>query len=337
MRWTISMVAMALALSGAWAAPPAHAGAAADPKGAIIIGGALYNIDLAPLLIGVKKGFYKETGLAMEVRDIRTGTKVMEAGLAGEVNVGVTNVVSFMNAVARETRQVAIMQMAYVDRHHRSHGIMIRKALWDGGQLRRIADLKGRKLAINAWGSVGQPAIEAVLKLDGLALKDVEIVELAFPAQGPAIAAGKIDGGYILDPLLTQNVDKGYAVRLEDARVGGMVNPLVVLAQDWYGSDPFPTAVTWANEDLVKANPEGLRKLILATQKTADWIRANRKEAAAIFAEGAKLPLDVLKRAAWPGYDTRLYPREMQVIADKMFESRMLDRKIDVSRAVFRP
>lgn len=310
---------------------------AADAKAAVIVGAPFQIIDVAPLLIGVKKGFYKETGITMEVRDIRTGTRVMEAGLAGEVNVGITNVVSFMNAVERGTRQVVIMQMAYVDKQHRSHGFMIRKSLWDSGQVRKIADLKGRKLAIQAWGSVAVPATEAVLRLGGLSAKDVELVELAYPAQGAAIAAGKIDGALIPDPLLTLNVDKGYAVKLQDARLGGQMDPLIILAQDWYGSDVFPIAVTWANEDLVKANPDGIRKLIAATQKANEWIRANRDEAAAIVAEATRLPLEVVKRVEWAGFDVKLYPREMQIIADKMLESKMLGKKIDVSKSIFRP
>ncbi len=337
MRQIIRGWALLLAMVVVWPLVLSRTGSAQDAKIPIIVGAPFQIIDVAPLLIGVKKGFYKETGLSMEVRDIRTGTKVMEAGLAGEVNVGITNVVSFMNGVARDTRQVAIMQMAYVDKQHRSHGFMIRKALWDSGQVRKIADLKGRKLAIQAWGSVAVPATEAVLKLGGLSNKDVELLELAYPAQSPAIAAGQIDGAVIPDPLLTLNVDKGYAVKLEDPRLGGQMDPLIVLAQEWYGSDLFPIAVTWANEDLVKANPEGVRKFIAATQKANEWIRANKDEAAAIVAEATKLPLDVVKRVGWAGFDVKLYPREMQIIADKMFETKMLDKKIDVSKAIFRP
>ena len=337
LRQIIRGLALALAIVAMWPGFLARTASAQDGKRPIIVGVPFQIIDVAPVLIGVKKGFYKETGITMEVRDIRTGTKVMEAGLAGEVNVGITNVVSFMNAVARDTRQVAIMQMAYVDKANRSHGFMIRKALWDSGQVRKISDLKGKKLAIQAWGSVAVPATDAVLKLGGLTQKDVELVELAYPAQGPAIAAGRIDGAIIPDPLLTINVDKGYAVKLEDSRLGGQLDPLIVLAQEWYGSDMFPIAVTWANEDLVKSNPEGVRKFIAATQKANEWIRANREEAAAIVAEATKLPPEMVKRVGWSGFDVKLYPREMQIIADKMFETKMLDKKIDVSKAIFRP
>jgi NitT/TauT family transport system substrate-binding protein len=332
----IQGLALLLAILVMWPVGALRVQSAPSVPGAIIVGAPFSIIDVAPLLIGVKKGFYKETGLAMEVRDIRTGTKVMEAGLAGEVNVGITNVVSFMNAVARGTGQVAIMQMAYVDILHRSHGFMIRKALWDAGQVRRIADLKGRRLAIQAWGSVVEPATDAVLRMDGLTRRDVTLVELAYPDQGPAIAAGRIDASVIPDPLLTLNVDRGYAVKLQDPQLGGQLDPLIVLALEWYASDLFPIAVTWAMEDLVKANPDGVRKFIAATQKANVWIRANKDEAAAIVADATKLPLDVVKRSGWSGFDVRLFPREMQIIADKMFETKMLDRKIDVSRAIFR-
>ena len=328
--------ALILMFLASWPLVVAFEARAADTSTAIIAGVPMQVIDVAPILIAVKKGFYKDMGIPMEVRDIRTGTKAMEAGLAGEVNVGITNVVSFMNAVERGTRQVAIMQIAYVDKQNRSHGFMIRKALWDSGQVRKIADLKGRKLAIQAWGSVTVPATDALLRLGGLTAKDVELVELAYPSQGPAIAAGNIDAAIIPDPLLTLNVDKGYAVKLQDPRLGGQLDPLLVLAQEWYGSDLFPIAVVWANEELVKANPDGIRKFIAATQKANEWIRANRGEAVAIVAEATRLPLDVLKRAGWSGFDVKLYPREMQIIADKMFEIKMLGKKIDVSSVTFR-
>lgn len=115
------------------------------------------------------------------------------------------------------------------------------------------------------------------------------------------------------------------------------MDPMIALAQEWYASDLFPIAVFWANESLVKANPEGIRKFIGATQRANEWIQANRDEATAIVAEATKHPLDLVKRVGWSGFDVKVYPREMQIIADKMLETKMLAKKIDVSSAIFRP
>ena len=118
----------------------------------IIVGAPFHIIDTAPHVVAARLGFFKEVGLTVQLKDIRTGATVIESGLAGDVNVGNSNNVSWIQAISKGIPQVAFLQTAYYDSKHNVQGLLVRKALWDKGELRSPKDLKGKTFAVEDRG-----------------------------------------------------------------------------------------------------------------------------------------------------------------------------------------
>lgn len=92
--------------------------------------------------------------------------------------------------------------------------LVVSKALIDSGTVTTVADLKGRKLAINLRGSLLEYVLAKGLEQAGLTLDDIELVTIPGPEMQAAIANGAVDGA-IAGGLNTQRMIKeGVAVKL---------------------------------------------------------------------------------------------------------------------------
>jgi NitT/TauT family transport system substrate-binding protein len=92
---------------------------------------------------------------------------------------------------------------------------LIRKALVDSGQVKGVAELKGRKVAIVAAASTDASRLNDALQSAGLHFGDVDVTYLGFPQQPAAFQNGAIDASVTSEPYVTYITRAGLAVRLE--------------------------------------------------------------------------------------------------------------------------
>jgi NitT/TauT family transport system substrate-binding protein len=88
----------------------------------------------------------------------------------------------------------------------------VRKAVW-GTEVKRVADLKGRAVALNTRGAAVEWVLDQVLRRDGLTIKDVQVKIMPFPDMVPALESGAIDACILTEPFPTMAEEKGVAVR----------------------------------------------------------------------------------------------------------------------------
>ena len=148
---------------------------------------------------------------------------------------------------------VAPLHMGYVEDY-----FTVRKAAW-GLEVKRIADLKGRPVALNTRGAAVEWMLDQVLRRDGLTIKDVQVKIMPFPDMVPALESGAVEAAILTEPFPTLAEDKGVAVRPLPRPAGAKATPI--------------TAAFW-NADWAKANPD------LAQRVMVGYVRAVRDLAA---------------------------------------------------------
>jgi sulfonate transport system substrate-binding protein len=80
----------------------------------------------------------------------------------------------------------------------------------EGSPIRTVADLRGKRIAINAYGSAVDLGLRVRLKKENIDPKrDVQIVEVAFPNIGAAIREKRVDCGSLVLPFLNAELAKG--------------------------------------------------------------------------------------------------------------------------------
>jgi NitT/TauT family transport system substrate-binding protein len=192
--------------------------------------------------------------------------------------------------------------------------------------IKSIADLKGKKVGINAYASAVDLALRVVLKKNGIdPRRDVEIVEIAFPNIASAIREKRIDCGVLVIPFLAVESPKG---DLRTVFTGG----------DAFGPSSVIFQVT--TNAFLKNNPDAVRGFLADYVDGLAWFYdpANRDKAIQLMSDFTKSPKDVLNsyfatpRDYYRDPSACVSSQTVQKPLDAMFEEKLIDRRIDVSK-----
>ena len=167
------------------------------------------------LFIAEAKGYFKDAGIEASFVEFDTGAKMVAPLGAGQLDVGGGAAsAGLYNAVDRGISIKMVADKATNVKGSPFQSFLVRKALVDGGQVKTLADLKGRKVAITGAGGSDASVLNEAMKSVGLTYNDVEKIYLGFPQHGPAFANGAIDGSITTEPTTTNIVKLGSAVVL---------------------------------------------------------------------------------------------------------------------------
>lgn len=186
-----------------------------------------------------------------------------------------------------------------------------------------VADLKGRKVALNKGSNVHYLLVRA-LEQAGLAFADVQPVYLPPADARAAFERGSVDAWVIWDPFLAA------AQAATGARILADGTGLVSNHQFYLAALPF-----------ADSQPDIVRAVLDDLAETDRWAAANPKEVAELFGPSLGIPPTVLEVAlARMGYGVRpmdeAVTAEQQRIADTFAAIGLLPKKISVRNAVWR-
>ena len=203
-----------------------------------------------PFYVAADKGYFKQRGIDVKLETFASAATAMAPLSTGEVQVvgGGINPGLF-NAFARGLPVKIVGPRARDIDGNSVDVLMVRSDLKD--QIRRVSDLKGKKIAINAAGSALTYMLGRILESDGLTLKDVDVVYMPWPDMGTAFANKAIDAGTIVDPFTAQFQDKGLATVFKRASD--------VIRNPW-----FEVSVLLFNSDWAKKNPKVAQEFAVA-------------------------------------------------------------------------
>ena len=196
----------------------------------------------------------------------------------------------------------------------------------DESPIKTVADLKGRKVAVNAFASAVDLDLRVVLKKNGLDPKrDVQIVEVAFPNMGAAIREKRVDCGILVIPFLPIEMQKG---GLRALFTGG----------DAFGASSVIFQVVTNN--FLKSNPDAVRGYLADYVAGLAWYYdpANRQKAIEIVSDFTKSPKPVLDSYFATDRDYYRDPNgcvsaaSIQKPIDAMVEEKLLDKKVDAGK-----
>ena len=188
--------------------------------------------------------------------------------------------------------------------------------------IRSVADLKGKKVALNKGSNVHYLLVRQLEK-NGLKLSDIQPVYLA-PADGRAAFESKnVDAWVIWDPF------QAAAEKATSARVLADGTPGVVSNYQYYLGE----------RGFVTRNPKVIEVLFEDSVAQGIWLKKNLRQAAELIAPLQGLPVDVVELAL-RRYEFNVKPitpevaADQQKIADTFFQLKLIPKAIRVSDAV---
>ena len=273
----------------------------------------LKSLSFSPLFLAVDNKYLAAEGIELDLKIVASVSEVIAFLGLGQVDAAVGNSgVPMLNAVSRgvEVRIVGGLGGAPADPGTLSaNPIIVRKALLDAGTIKTAADLKGRKLAINARGGIVEYQTAQGLKRGGLGLGDVEIVLMrSFPDMLAALANGAIDASLLPEPLAASARTKSIGVTLIPNPAPGAMITSVMLGQ---------TLLADRERSVVEGLLRALRRAANELQSPAAIMTPDHM---AIWSRWVDVPVEVIAQTA-----PYAFPRDLAVdAADLMRQQRFL-------------
>ncbi len=258
---------------------------------------------LAPLGVGVKWV------------EFPAGPQLLEGLNVGAVDVGYVGEAPPIFAQAAGARFV---YFGYDPAAPRAEAILVTR----DSPIQSVADLKGRKVALNKGSNVHYLLVKQLEK-NGLKFSDIQPVYLA-PADGRAAFESKnVDAWVIWDPF------QAAAEKATGARVLADGTPGVVSNYQYYLGE----------RGFVKNNPKVIEALFEDSVAQGIWLKKNLRQAAELIAPLQGLPVDVVELAL-RRYEFNVKPitpevaADQQRIADTFYALKLIPKPIKVSDAV---
>lgn len=229
----------------------------------LMTGGAAKLIYL-PVILADQLGYFRKEGLDVRVMSSPAGIDVSTELVAGAIQGAVGY---YDHTIQLQSRGMDVQSVIVLGQ---SAGII--ELARGAGNMRTMADAKGRKLGVTGFGSSTYVLTRYLAKRAGLASDAYTVVPLATEAAFErAIASGDIDAGMTEEPTATRLLSRGAARTLVDLRSatdtraqlgGSYVGACVYMRREWIDAHPQETT------RLVRAVQAALR--FIQTHDAAD-------------------------------------------------------------------
>jgi ABC-type nitrate/sulfonate/bicarbonate transport system substrate-binding protein len=207
-----------------------------------------------PMYTAISEGYFKEAGLDVQMRTIKSGPEGNEALAANNIDVAYSILPSLVVANNKQVPNdlVSIFGASLDSGKIKDHRIIISKK----STLTSIKDLRGKKIAVVGYPGRTSDVLELLdhLKRNGLGEKDVQLIGMPHAEQVAALEAGTIDAAACAEPYITLGLQS--SVKTLGANEGF-----------YYRDEPTEVTSYLARGSWLKANPEVAKKFITALNK----------------------------------------------------------------------
>jgi NitT/TauT family transport system substrate-binding protein len=272
-------------------------------------------IDVAPLYLGIAKGFFAAERLDVTPKPSQAGATIVAAVVAGDQKIGFSNNTSLLIAASKglPLRIVAAGNQA-------SDGDYAAIFAQTDSPIGTAADLAGKRIAVNNLNNVGPLSVNAALEASGVAIAGVKFVEIPFPQMGAALAQRRVDAVWAVEPFVSGIKAAGGAKVV--LRTYPSIAPHFPVAS-YFTSRPYATS----NADVVNRFKKAMNRSLTYAQSHSDEVRA-------ILSSYIKLPSGVAEKVTLPEWNTDVGAPLLQRTADLARKYGYLTAQPDISQLV---
>ncbi|MCL6692659.1 sulfonate ABC transporter substrate-binding protein [Pseudomonas sp. R3.Fl] len=295
----------------------AHGAQAEEQPGTLRIGYQKYGTLVLLKARGTLEKRLAEQGIKVQWTEFPGGPQLLEGLNVGSIDFGVTGETPpvFAQAAGADLVYVANEPPAPT-----SEAILLPK----DSPIKSVAELKGRKIALNKGSNVHYLLVRA-LEENGLKYSDIQPVYLPPADARAAFERGAVDAWVIWDPYQAAAEKQLHARTLVDAR-GLADNHQFYLATRTYA----------------KEHPQVLTTLVEEVRSVGEWSQKNPEQVTEQVAPLLGLPADItLTAVKRQGYGAQFITPEVvakqQKIADAFTQLKLIPKALSIKDVVWTP
>ena len=276
--------------------------------------GVIPIVDVAPIYLGIKQGFFSAEGLDLSLETAQGGAAIVPGVVSGQFQFGFSNSISLLLASSKGLPlKVIAPGDASTGVLGKDFGSVIVKA---DSPIKTAADLAGKRIAVNTLKNINTTTINQAVRAAGGDPSTIKYVELGFPDIAPAIAKGDVDAGQVVEPFQTIATGQG------DRQV----------VSNFAVTDPnLMVAMYFTSQNYVKQNPKIVTGFTTAMTKSLEYATAHPDDARAILTTYTKLDPTVQKAMILPKWPTTVDRHSVQVLSDLAVKDQLLTTAPDLN------
>jgi NitT/TauT family transport system substrate-binding protein len=215
-----------------------------------------------PVFVGQEQKLFQKNAVNVEAQSFTSANDMINALVAGQVHIvpgaPLVPVLSLESKYPGKFRVFAHSVMTSAKPFDR---ILVKKE----SPIKSVGDLAGKRLALIP-GTTALNTIKAYLKRSNVDPASVTFVQLAPPAQLPALESNSVDALYAYEPMLTVALAQDRYVAITPSVYCSML-------------EPCPLVVSIIDRDFERKHPEEARRAISALSEAASSMKNKPEEA----------------------------------------------------------
>ena len=211
-----------------------------------------------PWQVALGQKYFEEQGLEPKGYNFESGAKSIAALIGGSADFAANALEHAIKAKAQGK------DLVYVFSGNRLPGFGLAVASTQRGEIKSVADLKGKVVGVSSIGAATHVLLDYILKKNGVDPKDVKVVAVGLSTFPPALEGGKIVAGMAGEPFFSRMIAKGTAFSL--GNLSSLKETQAILGGEYV----FSGAIT--RPDVIAKRPQVVQKVVTALVKASHFI-----------------------------------------------------------------
>jgi NitT/TauT family transport system substrate-binding protein len=315
----LALAVACAALVGACGGDDEEPATPAEAEAVTLKVGVIPIADVAPLYLGIKKGFFEEEKLTIEPQLAEGGAAIIPSVMSGDYQIGFSNAVSLLIAASKDLPVQIISQGVL--------GGAAEGDAWDavvlpkGSDVKTAKDLEGKTIAVNTLNNIGPVTINSWLEKNGADYKKVKYVEVPFPEMGAALEAKRVDAAFTVEPAYSGAVAAGGSP----------------LFSSYVATAPNLTVATYfASKQYIAENGDVVERFRRAMTKSLEYAAANDEEVRTAVGEYTEIPAEVIDKIHLPTWKADLNEPTIQTLSDLSLKYGFIEEQPSLDELILR-
>jgi NitT/TauT family transport system substrate-binding protein len=273
--------------------------------------------DVAPLYLGIDKGFFKEQQLTIKPQLAEGGAAITPAVVSGDFQIGFSNTISLLIA-ASEDLPVQIISQGVLGGKSEEEAWADLLVLKDG-PIKEPKDLEGKTIAVNTLKNICEVTIKASLEQEGVAVDTLEFTEVPFPDMNAALEAGRVDAACVVEPFVSQG---------KAGKARGIAPFYVRTAPDLTVATYF-TSTQYAEE-----NADVVDRFVQAMNKSLTYAESHPDEVRKVLLDYTEIPPEAAEAIKLPVWRPDLNEPTIERLSELSVKYGLIEEKPDLDELI---
>jgi NitT/TauT family transport system substrate-binding protein len=313
----VAALLLALACAAGMAACGDDDGGGGEGEPATLNVGVIPIADVAPLYLGMKKGFFEQEQLTIKPQLAEGGAAITPAVVSGDFQIGFSNTISLLIAASQDL-PVEIISQGVLGGKTEEEAWADLLVLKDG-PIEEPQDLEGKTIAVNTLKNICEVTIKASLEKEGVAVDKLKFAEVPFPDMNAALEAERVDGACVVEPFVSQGT----------AGKARGIDPFYVRTAPDLTVATYFTSTQYAQE-----NADVVDRFVRAMNKSLTYAQSHPDEVRDVLLDYTEIPPEAAEQIKLPIWRPDLNEPTIELLSELSLKYGLIEEQPDLGELI---